>query len=112
MATGQKSQIERALQTFTTLANDDVMHFYCSMLTTMKRDNVGIILGLARAYVLLKNSPKARHQLKRVASFPWESDQAEDFESAWLLLADIHISSNKFDLAQEQLKKVLQHNKV
>ena len=36
---------------------------------------------------------------------------AEHFEKAWLLLADFFISSNKYDLAEEQLIKCLKYNK-
>ena len=41
---------------------------------------MGSILGLARVHVLMKNSPKARHQLKRIAKLEWNSEEAEDFE--------------------------------
>ncbi len=44
--------------------------------------------------------PQARNQLKRVAKLPYNAEEAEDFERAWLLLADIHIQGGKFDLAQ------------
>ena len=41
--------------------------------------------------MMLKQTPKARNQLKRVQKIPYKSDEAEEFERAWLLLADIHI---------------------
>eukprot|EP00045_Choanoeca_perplexa_P015875 m.206398 g.206398 ORF g.206398 m.206398 type:complete len:1328 (+) comp17103_c0_seq1:37-4020(+) len=98
MATRQKPQLERALQAFNAMATEE-------------RDNVAVILGLSRAYVLTKNTPKARNSLKRVVKEDWTSEEADSFEGAWLLLADIYISNGKFDLAQDLLKKALQHNK-
>lgn len=41
--------------------------------------------------MLLKQTPKARNQLKRVQKIQYKPDEAEEFERAWLLLADIHI---------------------
>ena len=43
---------------------------------------------------------------------PWTSEDAEDFEQAWLLLADVYITAGKYDMATELLKKCLEHNKV
>ena len=94
-----KSAMEKALSNFTALASE-----YAT--------EVGPILGMARTYMKLKNTPKARHQLKRVTKFDWRSESAEEFEGAWLLLSYIYINSGKYDLAQDLLKKILQHNKV
>eukprot|EP00730_Choanoeca_flexa_P019334 TRINITY_DN9437_c0_g2_i5.p1 TRINITY_DN9437_c0_g2~~TRINITY_DN9437_c0_g2_i5.p1 ORF type:complete len:1329 (+),score=492.54 TRINITY_DN9437_c0_g2_i5:125-4111(+) len=98
MATRDKADLDRALQAFTAMATEE-------------RDNIAVTLGLARAYLLTKNTPKARNQLKRVVKEDWTSEDAESFEGAWLLLSDIYISNGKYDLAQELLKKALQHNK-
>jgi len=43
---------------------------------------------------------------------PWTAEEAEDFEQAWLLLADVYITAGKYDMATELLKKCLEHNKV
>ena len=43
---------------------------------------------------------------------PWTAEEAEDFEQAWLLLADLYITAGKYDMATELLKKCLEHNKV
>ena len=40
------------------------------------------------------------------------SADAEDFERAWLLLADIYIMNSKYDMAQDLIKKCIQHNQV
>lgn len=67
---------------------------------------------MAAAYMILKQQPRARNQLKRIAKAPWNMDDAEDLEKAWLLLADIYIQSNKYDMAVESLNRVLSFNKV
>lgn len=43
---------------------------------------------------------------------PWNIDDAEDLEQAWLLLADLYITAGKYDMATELLKRCLEHNKV
>ncbi|XP_016051686.1 PREDICTED: tetratricopeptide repeat protein 21A [Miniopterus natalensis] len=63
------------------------------------------------AYMLLKQVPKARTQLKRLAKAPWVLAEAEDLEKSWLLLADIYCQGGKFDLASELLRRCLQYNK-
>jgi tetratricopeptide repeat protein 21B len=63
-------------------------------------------------FMLLKQTPKARNQLKRVQKIPYKPDEGEEFEKSWLLLADIHIQGGKFDLAQELCQKCLKYNKV
>ena len=66
---------------------------------------------MATAYMLLKQTPRARNQLKRVAKYSWNFEDAEHLERCWLLLADIYIQGGKFDMASELLRKVLNHNK-
>ena len=41
--------------------------------------------------MMLKQTPKARNQLKRVTKIPYKPDEGDEFERSWLLLADIHI---------------------
>lgn len=91
--------------------------------------NVGAILGLARGYMILKATPKAKAQLKRVMNHPWtleDADYLEQCESyylvdylkcnpfriGWLLLADTYINQSKSDQATNILRKILQHNAV
>ena len=81
LATKNKANIERALQDFLSLASMD----------QTGRDNVGAILGMSIAYQLLKQTPRARNQLKRVFKRGWNFDDAEHLERCWLLLADIYI---------------------
>lgn len=62
--------------------------------------------------MMLKQQPRARNQLKRLVKAPWNIEDAEDLEKAWLLISDIYIQSNKYDMALETLKRVLMFNKV
>ena len=99
LATKQKSNIEKALQDCTSLASQDAL-----------RDHVGPALGMAMAHILLKQTPRARNHLKRVSKNTWTFEDAEYLERCWLLLADIYVQSNKYDLANDLLRRVLQHN--
>lgn len=70
------------------------------------------LLAMATAYMILKQTPRARNQLKRVAKMNWSIVDADEFEKSWLLLADIYIQSGKYDMAGDLLKRCLRHNKV
>jgi len=75
------------------------------------RDSVPMLLAMANAFTMLKQTPKARNQLKRVAKMGYVAEEADEFERSWLLLSDIHIQGGKYDLAQEMCKKCLKYNK-
>ncbi|XP_066543938.1 tetratricopeptide repeat protein 21B isoform X2 [Amia ocellicauda] len=98
MATKQKANVEKALNVFTEIANSE-------------KDHVPALLGMATAYMILKQTPRARNQLKRIAKMNWNAIDADEFEKSWLLLADIYIQSGKYDMAGELLKRCLRHNK-
>ncbi|XP_008155388.2 tetratricopeptide repeat protein 21A [Eptesicus fuscus] len=98
LATKEKANMEAALGTFIQMAQ-------------VERDSVPALLAMAQAYMLLKQVPKARTQLKRLAKAPWALAEAEDLEKSWLLLADIYCQGGKFDLASELLRRCVQHNK-
>ena len=100
LATRQKSAIELSLIDLTEIASQEEY-----------KDQVGPILCLATAHILLKQSQRARTQLKRVAKYQWTFEEAEYLERCWLLLADLYIQANKADLAGELLSKILEHNK-
>lgn len=70
------------------------------------------LLAMATAYMMLKQTPRARNQLKRIAKMNWSILDADEFEKSWLLLADIYINSGKYDMAGDLLKRCLNHNKV
>ena len=65
-------------------------------LAEQSRNNIS---GLLTVHTL-KGSTACRNQLKRIQKMAFTSEQGEEFERAWLLLADIHIQGGKFDLAQ------------
>ncbi|KAJ1188379.1 hypothetical protein NDU88_005140 [Pleurodeles waltl] len=98
MATKQKPNVERALSTFTEVA-------------AAEKDHIPALLGMATAYMILKQTPRARNQLKRISKMNWNPIDADEFEKSWLLLADIYIQSAKYDMAGELLKRCLRHNK-
>lgn len=98
MATKQKPDIERALVQFTEILNTE-------------KEYVPALLGMAVGHMLLKQPPRARNHLKRISKMDWTVELADEFESSWLLLADIHIQGGKFDLATELLKKAIAQNK-
>jgi hypothetical protein len=45
----------------------------------------------------------------QVAKLPYKPEEAEEFERAWLALADIHIQGGKFDLAQVRQWQMNRH---
>ncbi|XP_012885344.1 PREDICTED: tetratricopeptide repeat protein 21B isoform X1 [Dipodomys ordii] len=98
MATKQKANVEQALNAFTEIA-------------TVEKDHIPALLGMATAYMILKQTPRARNQLKRISKMIWNPIDAEEFEKSWLLLADIYIQSAKYDMAEELLKRCLRHNR-
>mgnify|MGYP001204356391 CR=1 FL=1 len=75
------------------------------------RDYVPACLAMATAFMMLKQAPKARQQLKRIAKMAFSQQSAAEFEKSWLLLADIYISNGKYDLAQDLCRRCLQYNK-
>uniref|UniRef100_A0AAY5JXI5 Tetratricopeptide repeat domain 21B n=1 Tax=Esox lucius TaxID=8010 RepID=A0AAY5JXI5_ESOLU len=98
LATKQKANVEKALNVFTEIANNE-------------KDHVPALLAMATAYMILKQTPRARNQLKRIAKMNWSIVDADEFEKSWLLLADIYIQSGKYDMASDLLKRCLRHNK-
>ncbi|XP_071825631.1 tetratricopeptide repeat protein 21B-like isoform X2 [Apostichopus japonicus] len=97
MASKSKANIEKALSGFMEMATTDP-------------ENIPALLGMATAYMMLKQTPRARNQLKRIAKMDWNPNDADEFEKSWLLLSDIYINSGKYDMATDLLKKCLQHN--
>ncbi|KAF6259487.1 intraflagellar transport protein [Scenedesmus sp. NREL 46B-D3] len=97
MASKSRPDVEAAVGQLLDMANADP-------------SNVPVLLGLAHGFLLLKQTAKARNQLKRVSKLPYKPDEADEFERAWLALADIHIAGGKFDLAQELCSRCLKYN--
>jgi tetratricopeptide repeat protein 21B len=98
MASGQKAWIEQAIRNFSTVLSSDP-------------DNVPALLGQSHGFMLLKQQPKARNNLKRIAKMPVTSEHSEEFERSFLLLSDIYVEVGKYDLAAELCKKCIANNK-
>ncbi|XP_062313935.1 tetratricopeptide repeat protein 21B [Osmerus eperlanus] len=98
LATKHKASVEKALNVFTEIANSE-------------KEHVPALLAMATAYMIIKQTPRARNQLKRIAKMNWSIVDADEFEKSWLLLADIYIQSGKYDMAADLLKRCLRHNK-
>ncbi|KAF5300446.1 hypothetical protein FQA39_LY02245 [Lamprigera yunnana] len=100
LATKEKANIEKALIDFTSLASNDLY-----------REEIGPILGMGTAHTMLKQTQRAKNQLKRVIKSIWTFEDAEYLERCWLLLADYYLQSSKLETAADLLKKILVHNK-
>lgn len=100
LASKQKFQIESALVDFTELSGKEEL-----------QGSVGPVLGMATALVQLKQTQRAKNHLKRLARVAWNFEDAEYLERSWLLLADIYVNANKWDVAESLVEKVLEHNK-
>lgn len=100
LATRQRGNIEKALNNFTAIASQEEF-----------KENIGAIYGLSAAHVMLKQSQRAKNQLKRISKNDWTFEEAEYLERSWLLLADIYIQAGKSDIAADLLARVLKHNK-
>lgn len=100
LASRQKTNVERALNSFTAIASQEEF-----------KDNVGAIYGVAASHVMLKQGQRAKNQLKRVNKNVWTFEDSEYLEKSWLLLAEIYIQASKYEIATDLLLKVLKHNK-
>ena len=69
------------------------------------------LVCLSQCYLMLKQPPKARNHLKRIAKMQFVAEYAEDFERGWLMLSDVFIASAKYDLAEELCKRCIVSNK-
>ncbi|KAL5032124.1 hypothetical protein BDV3_000718 [Batrachochytrium dendrobatidis] len=98
MASKQKASIEKAIHIMMEILN-------------IEREYIPAIYGTSVGFMLLKQPPRARNQLKRIAKMEWTIEYGDDLERCWLLLSDIYIQGGKYDLATELLKKVITHNK-
>jgi tetratricopeptide repeat protein 21B len=77
--------------------------------TTLERDpdNVPALLALATAFMVSKQIPKARNQLKRMLKLPFDSALADEFVLGWMMLADVYADGGKLDQAQEALQRAI-----
>eukprot|EP00750_Incisomonas_marina_P015645 INCI18415.3.p1 GENE.INCI18415.3~~INCI18415.3.p1 ORF type:complete len:1335 (-),score=288.83 INCI18415.3:1148-5152(-) len=89
---------------------DQVAHT-CLKINERNKNFVPALLCMATAFMLNKQIPKARNQLKRISKLPYDPEYASDFEDAYLMLSGIYIRTKKFDLALQLCKRCLEHNK-
>lgn len=65
--------------------------------------------------MVLKQTQRARNQLKRVSRLPWTPEKAEWLEMCWVLLAECLLSagntSSNIEAAKDCLERALKHNK-
>jgi len=101
MFTKQKGNVERALNQLMDLYND-------------KKDYVPALLAMSQGLIIQKQVTKARNQLKRIADLAkkgYNPEYMDDFERAWLLLAEVYIQSSKYDLASSLCHLAKDHNR-
>lgn len=89
---------------------DQVAHT-CLKINERNKNFVPALLCMATAFMLNKQIPKARNQLKRISKLPYDPEFAADFENAYLMLSGIYIRTKKYDLAMQLCKRCLDHNK-
>eukprot|EP00928_Gymnodinium_smaydae_P093057 TRINITY_DN7707_c1_g1_i1.p1 TRINITY_DN7707_c1_g1~~TRINITY_DN7707_c1_g1_i1.p1 ORF type:complete len:1369 (+),score=395.70 TRINITY_DN7707_c1_g1_i1:73-4107(+) len=101
MFTKQKANVERALS--------QLMELY-----TDKKDYIPALLAMSQGLIIQKQVTRARNQLKRIADLAkkgYNPEFMDDFERAWLLLAEIYIQSSKYDLASSLCHLAKDHNR-
>ena len=90
VATKSKSNVESAIQNFMEIAAAEVFESYDPMTYLMassilmmhhvllgfqtSKEHAGAIYGMAAAYMVLKQQPRARNSLKRIAKYNWNID--------------------------------------
>ena len=45
----------------------------CSYIVLLQKDFIPALLGMATAHMILKQTPKARNQLKRISKLQWNT---------------------------------------
>ncbi|CAJ1394226.1 unnamed protein product [Effrenium voratum] len=101
MFTKQKTNVEHALSQLMDIYND-------------KKDYIPALLAMSQGLIIQKQQTKARNQLKRIADLAkkgYNPEFMDDFERAWLLLAEIYIQSSKYDLASSLCHLAKDHNR-
>eukprot|EP00656_Telonema_subtile_P017730 TRINITY_DN19551_c0_g1_i2.p1 TRINITY_DN19551_c0_g1~~TRINITY_DN19551_c0_g1_i2.p1 ORF type:complete len:733 (+),score=260.04 TRINITY_DN19551_c0_g1_i2:81-2279(+) len=98
MATRDKAGVERAFKLLGAVLEED-------------QDNVPALLAMSTGFMMLKQGPKARNNLKRIVKMPFAEPESHEFERAWLMLAEVYMESGKYDQAQDLCKKCLAFNK-
>jgi len=99
--TKQKGNVDRALSHLMDIYNET-------------KDFVPALLAMSQGLIIQKQLSKARNQLKRIADLAkkaYNSEFMDEFEQAWLLLAEIYIQTSKYDLASALCHLAKDHNR-
>jgi tetratricopeptide repeat protein 21B len=83
MATRHKSDIENAIVRMQDLVGQDTM--------VREKERVSSMLAVATGLTMLRQAAKAKNQLRAIDRMPYKWDDGDDFERAWLMLANIHM---------------------
>jgi tetratricopeptide repeat protein 21B len=83
MASRHKTDVEDALVRLQELVGQDSI--------LQKKERVCNMLAIATGLTLLKQTAKAKNQLRAIDRMPYRWDDGDDFERAWLMLANIHM---------------------
>jgi tetratricopeptide repeat protein 21B len=76
----------------------------------VNKEHVPALLAMATGFIILRQKPKARNQLKRISKMPFDPEYGDAFEQAWLCLAGMYFAGGKFDMATELCQKALKYN--
>lgn len=88
MATRHKDDVENALVKLQELSSQDS--------TLREKERVCTMLAIATGLTLLRQTAKAKNQLRAIDRMPYKWDDGDDFERAWLMLAYIHLQVHTF----------------
>lgn len=83
MATRHKVDIENALVRLQELVGQET--------TVREKEKVSSMLAMAAGLTMLRQAAKAKNQLRAIDRMAYKWDDGDDFERAWLMLANIHM---------------------
>ena len=74
--------------------------FSCIFCLCIQREKPPVLLVSATAFIVLKQLPRARNQLKRIGKMPLLSTYAKELERGWIPLADVYIQVYNYTMKQ------------
>lgn len=83
MASRHKTDVENAVVRLQELVGQDS--------TLREKERVCTMLAIGTGLTLLRQTAKAKNQLRAIDRMPYKWDDGDDFERAWLMLASIHM---------------------
>ncbi|XP_016092333.1 tetratricopeptide repeat protein 21B-like [Sinocyclocheilus grahami] len=99
-----------ACEKFSPLSVREAGYSYCKGLYFWSVMLEASLLMMAQGFVQLKQIPRARNVLKRLSRMEWSDTNADDLESACLLLADMYIKTRKYTQVDKLLDSCIRHN--